>query len=81
MGFLKTKFMMVLYPLLKSLKKSEKRLILATSKPQRFTEKIMEHFDLAKHFEFIAGSNMDGTRSKKADVIEYALTKCHITDK
>lgn len=58
-----------------------KRLILATSKPQEFTNRIMEHFDLAKYFEFIAGSNMDGTRSKKAEVIEYALNACGITDK
>lgn len=66
---------------LKQLCDEGKRLILATSKPQEFTNKIMEHFDLAKYFEFIAGSNMDGTRSKKAEVIEYALNKCKITDK
>jgi len=58
-----------------------KRLILATSKPQPFTDRIMQHFDLAKYFECIAGSNMDGTRSKKAEVIAYALNKCNITDK
>ena len=58
-----------------------KRLILATSKPQPFTDKIIEHFDLSKYFEFIAGSNMDGTRSKKAEVIEYALNECGVTDK
>ncbi|MDE6111560.1 MAG: HAD family hydrolase [Eubacterium sp.] len=67
--------------LLEELKNNGKRLILATSKPQAFTDRIMEHFDLAKYFEFIAGSNMDGTRSKKADVIEYALQQCNITDK
>ncbi len=58
-----------------------KRLIVATSKPQEFTNKIMDHFDLTKYFEFIAGSNMDGTRSKKSEVIEYALHECQITDK
>lgn len=66
--------------LLEALKDNGKRIILATSKPQKFTDRIMEHFDLAKYFEFIAGSNMDGTRSKKADVIEYALHQCNITD-
>ncbi|MDE6412911.1 MAG: HAD-IA family hydrolase, partial [Eubacterium sp.] len=44
-------------------------------------DRIMEHFDLAEYFEFIAGSNMDGTRSKKAEVIEYALQQCNIADK
>lgn len=67
--------------MLKQLSDEGKRLILATSKPQEFTNKIMEHFDLAKYFEFIAGSNMDGTRSKKAEVIEYALQQCGVADK
>lgn len=67
--------------MLEDLKENGKRLILATSKPQPFTDRIMEHFDLAKYFEFIAGSNMDGTRSKKAEVIAYALESCGITDK
>lgn len=67
--------------MLEDLKDNGKKLILATSKPQPFTDRIMEHFDLAKYFEFIAGSNMDGTRSKKAEVIAYALESCGITGK
>ena len=67
--------------LLETLKNSGKHLILATSKPQNFTDRIMEHFGLDKYFEFVAGSNMDGTRSKKAEVIAYALKQCGITDK
>lgn len=69
------------YELLKCLSDNGKRLVVATSKPQQFTDRIMKHFDLEKYFEFIAGSNMDGTRSKKAEVIEYALNKCRITDR
>lgn len=67
--------------LLKTLKENGKTLIVATSKPQPFTDRIMEHFDLEKYFDFIAGSNMDTTRSKKAEVIEYAITECNIKDK
>ena len=67
--------------MLEDLKDNGKKLILATSKPQPFTDRIMEYFDLAKYFEFIAGSNMDGTRSKKAEVIAYALESCGITGK
>lgn len=67
--------------LLQNLKENGKTLVVATSKPQPFTDKIMEHFDLAKYFDFIAGSNMDTTRSKKAEVIEYALSECNIKDK
>lgn len=67
--------------LLQNLKENGKTLIVATSKPQPFTDRIMEHFDLAKYFDFIAGSNMDTSRSKKAEVIEYALNECNIKDK
>ena len=41
--------------LLKNLADNSKRLIVATSKPQQFTDRIMQHFDLAKYFEFVAG--------------------------
>lgn len=67
-------------PMLKELKKNGKRIILATSKPQKFTDIIMKYFELDKYFEFIAGSNLDGTRSKKAEVIKYALDSCCIFD-
>lgn len=80
-GLLENKVYEGISKLLEEFKNNGKRLILATSKPQKFTDRIMEHFDLAKYFEFIAGSNMDGTRSKKADVIEYALQQCNIADK
>lgn len=66
--------------LLKSLKDNGKILLVATSKPQVFAEQILVHFKLDKYFSFIAGSNLDGTRIKKAEVIEYALEGLNITD-
>ena len=63
-----------------SLKKKNKSLIIATSKPTVFAEKILEHFNLKKYFDFIAGSNLDNTRTKKADVISYALEQQGITE-
>jgi phosphoglycolate phosphatase len=66
--------------LLKTLKDNNKTLIVATSKPQVLAEKILEHFNIAKYFTCIAGSNLDGTRSKKGEVIKYALESCGITD-
>lgn len=64
---------------LEILKKSDKKIILATSKPETFALKILEHFDLLKYFDFIAGATMDGNRSKKGDVIRYALENCKIS--
>ena len=62
--------------LLAALKRAGKRLIVATSKPEYFAVKIMEHYDLAKYFERIAGSEMNESRSKKSEVICYALEQC-----
>ncbi|MDD2362671.1 MAG: HAD family hydrolase [Oscillospiraceae bacterium] len=66
--------------LLKVLKEKGKTLILATSKPEVFAKRILLHFDLGKYFDFVAGSNLDGTRVKKDEVISYALKSCDISD-
>lgn len=66
--------------LLKALVRSGKILIVATSKPQVFAEQILKHFGLDKYFLFIAGSELDGTRVVKAEVIEFALTATKVTD-
>lgn len=50
-----------------------KKLYVATSKPEFFAEKILEHFQLAPYFSGVAGATMDKTRTRKADVIAYAL--------
>jgi phosphoglycolate phosphatase len=60
---------------LESLLAKGARLFLATSKPQIFAERILEHFDLAKHFIAIYGSELDGKRSDKAELIAYALRR------
>lgn len=46
---------------------------IATSKPEVFARQILEHYELAHHFTFIAGATLDGVRSAKADVITHAL--------
>ncbi len=47
------------------------KLIVATSKPEVFTSRILEHFNLAKYFAFVVGSTLDGVRSEKSDVIAF----------
>lgn len=64
--------------LLKELKRNDRTLIVATSKPEVFAKQILDHFDLSKYFTFIAGSNLDGTRIKKSEVIRYAFHNCDI---
>lgn len=59
--------------LLQKLKDAGKILLVATSKPEEFTNRILEKFDIAKYFDVIAGATMDSTRNKKSDIIRYAL--------
>ena len=49
------------------------RISLATSKPEGYARQILEHFDLIGCFDAVAGSNMDGSRTKKAEVVARAL--------
>lgn len=67
--------------LLEKLKASGKKVVLATSKPQEFAEIILKHFHMDSYFDIVAGATMDGTRSKKTDVILYALAQCGIEDR
>ena len=59
--------------LLAALRNAGRTVCMATSKPEVFARKIAKHFQIDGYFHFIAGSLMDETRTKKADVISYAL--------
>jgi phosphoglycolate phosphatase len=58
---------------LKALGESGRRLFVATSKPHVFAERIVAHFGLRRHFEHVFGSELDGTRVDKSDLLAYAL--------
>ena len=47
----------------------------ATSKPHVYARRIVEHFGLDTLFDGVYGSEMDGTRVEKADLIAYALAE------
>jgi phosphoglycolate phosphatase len=55
-----------------------RRLFVATSKPRVYADRIVEHFGLGRHFEHIFGSELDGTRTDKADLLAYALTEARV---
>lgn len=59
--------------MLAKLKESGKKLSIASSKPTQFVERILDYFDIRAYFDIIIGSNMDGTRSRKEEVVEEAL--------
>ena len=62
--------------LLAGLRQAGYKIVLATSKPEEFALTILRHFDLAQWFDAVTGATMDGSRSKKADVIACALKRC-----
>lgn len=48
-------------------------LAVTTSKPRVYAERILKHFGIDEYFTLVAGSELDGTRVKKDEVIRYAL--------
>lgn len=61
--------------LLHMLADNERVNVLATSKPTVFARRILKHFELMDFFQVVAGSNLDGTRVRKGEVIAHALTQ------
>ena len=59
--------------LLKELKRKGVTVALATSKPYEFAVQILKHFDLYQYFDYFGAADMDGTVSKKEDVIARLL--------
>lgn len=59
--------------MLQQLQAAGVKICLATSKPEVYAKQILEHFGLDGYFTAVAGSEMDGTRTKKAEVVERAL--------
>ena len=62
--------------LLQSLWDQGKTLAVATSKPEVFTLRILDKFDLSKYFHYVGAASLDSSRSQKADVIRYTLHLC-----
>ncbi|MGN0205176.1 MAG: HAD-IA family hydrolase [Coprococcus sp.] len=64
--------------LLAELKISGRRVALATSKPEIFAKRILDNYGLSDYFDVIVGSEMNGRRTDKAEVIEEALRQLGI---
>lgn len=58
---------------LNSLQGDSHRLWVATSKPSVYARRIIEHFGLAPYFQSIHGSELDGTRTNKVELIAHLL--------
>lgn len=76
------KFENEVYPgipeMLGSLKRAGIRLAVASSKPETFVWDILKYFKLDGYFDVVTGSELDGTRSRKEEVVEEALYRLEL---
>ena len=68
-----------LYPgmkeFLQSLKSYGIKLTIASSKPKEYVERILKHFQIAEYFDVVCGSELNGKKVEKADVMREAISK------
>lgn len=65
-----------IYEVLEQLAGAEKRISLATTKPENTADRIVEYFDIKKFFTAVCGAANDGSRGVKEEVIRDALGRC-----
>ena len=62
------------------LKEKGKILAVASSKPEKYVEQILEHFEIRKYFTVVTGSEMNETRTDKGEVIAETLRRLGAED-
>ena len=65
--------------LLATLKRRNFRLLLATAKPHVYAHRILAHFGILAPFNAVYGSELDGVRQHKGDLLAY-LFHCEAID-
>jgi phosphoglycolate phosphatase len=67
-----------LYPhipeMLDLLRQQGNTLLVATSKPEVFARRIIDHFGLSEYFSSVTGADLGETRGEKANIIKLALS-------
>lgn len=63
------------HSMLKDLNEAGFTLAVASSKPTVYVERILEHFQIKQYFKVIVGSELDGTRVNKDEVVREALRR------
>lgn len=60
---------------LEAINVSGNTLFVATSKPHVQARRIVDHFGMGAFFEMVYGCELDGTRSKKTELLAYAISQ------
>lgn len=58
---------------LQALREADFRLLVVTSKPQVYANRIIDHFELRQYFGHVYGSELDGERGNKGELIAHVL--------
>ena len=66
--------------LLKALSEKGTKIAIASSKPTIFVKKILKHFEIDTYFNVVVGSELDGRRDSKEEVVEEALKQLGILE-
>ena len=61
--------------MLQELKRKKYLLAVASSKPEFFVKQILDYFHLTEYFDEIVGSELNGSRTNKTEVIEETLRR------
>ena len=61
--------------LLQELRRKKYLLAVASSKPEYYVKQILDYFNLTEYFDEIVGSEMNGARTNKTEVIEETLKR------
>ncbi len=61
--------------MLRTLQSRGMHLAVASSKPEVFVNRILEHFQIGQYFEVVVGCELDGTRENKDEVVREALKR------
>lgn len=81
MGWNKYKVYDDIIDVIKELKKRGYKIILGTSKPIEFAEKILKQMDCLKYFDFIGAAASDTERATKEEVLEWVIEEYRINNK
>jgi len=72
-GLFENKVYEGIHEVLETLLEKDHCLYVATSKPEIYAKRIVNHFGLNRYFKNIYGSELDGTRNDKTNLISYIL--------
>jgi phosphoglycolate phosphatase len=59
--------------LFSKLKDAGKKLYVATSKPELYMTRILDHFNMTNYFDFAGGADIEERHGKKSEVIQFVL--------